>query len=140
MEEVTTARNQRSRVRITHRVRAAVCRFIFIAALMTVLIGSQGCYHYYVVADGAKTEDNSYTKKTVNTYVWGLINSNKDGNVSNEAKTKGFCPPDFGLYDVRVTRNLGHIVATSLTAGLWAPLKVEWRCAKRPSAAPVDSL
>ncbi len=116
-----------------HRAKAAVGRFIFLMALVVPLVGSQGCYHYYVIADEARNEDNSYSEKTLNTYVWGLLNTQKDGMVSNEATTQGFCPKDYGLYDVRVTRNLEHVLAASLTLGIWAPLKVEWRCAKKPS-------
>ena len=115
-----------------HRVGVAVFQFIFVMVLMGLLIGSQGCYHYYVVADEAKEEGSTYSEKTVDTYVWGLI--------SNVATTQGLCPEGQGLYDVRVTRNLGHMVASSLTLGLWAPLKVQWRCAKRPAATTPDSL
>ncbi len=134
----TPSRYLTSRVRISfhpgrRRLEGVLRRFVLIAALMLPLVGSQGCYHYYVVAEDAKVEDNTYSEKTVDTYVWGLLNTQKDGVISNEATTQGFCPKDYGLYDVRVTRNLGHILAASLTLGIWAPLKVEWRCAKKPS-------
>lgn len=117
------------RRRLEERLR----RFVLFAALMIPLVGSQGCYHYYVIAEEAQTEDNAYSEKTLNTFLWGLVNSNKDGVDSNMATTGGFCPEDHGLYDVRITRNFGHILAASLTAGIWSPLKVEWRCAKKAS-------
>ena len=134
----TPSRYLKSRVRISfhpgrRRLEGVLLRFALIAALMIPLVGSQGCYHYYVIAEEAKIEDNTYSEKTVDTYVWGLLNTQKDGVISNEATTQGFCPKDYGLYDVRVTRNLGHILAAVLTLGIWAPLKVEWRCAKKPS-------
>lgn len=116
-----------------HRAKAAVGRLIFLMALMVPLVGSQGCYHYYVIADEAKNEDNTYSEKTLNTYAWGLWNTQKDSLASNVATPKGFCAEDYGLYDVRVTRNLGHIIVSSLTLGFWAPLKVQWRCAKKPA-------
>ena len=108
-------------------------RLVFVMALVGLLVGTQGCYHYRVVAAEADLEPDVY-EKTVHTYVWGLVNTQKDAVISNEAgPNPGDCPKDYGLYDVRVTRNLGHMLATSITLGIWAPLKVEWRCTKKPS-------
>jgi hypothetical protein len=38
-----------------------------------------------------------------------------------------------GIEEVRVDTNLGFAALTVVTLGIWAPLKVSWRCAKPPA-------
>jgi hypothetical protein len=68
--------------------------------------------------------------RTVHALAWGLISK-------PELTAAADCEPSNALDDVRVTHNLGYALITVATLGFWAPMQVEWRCAKQPQATGV---
>jgi len=85
-----------------------------------------GCYHYVVAAPHFDPADE-WHGRTVNSYAWGLVNKPQVA-LAHE------CEDGNALDQVRVTTNLGTTLATVLTLGLWSPLRVEYKCAKRQQA------
>ena len=37
-----------------------------------------------------------------------------------------------GLDEARISTNLGYLILSVATLGIWVPLDVEWRCARLP--------
>ncbi len=98
--------------------------FRAVSAALLVLVSGTGCYHYHVLSPefDPATEPQ---QKTVHSLAWGL--ANKPGNVF-----AANCEDSDALDQVSVTSNFGYSVITAVTLGFWAPLQVEWRCAKPP--------
>ena len=61
-------------------------------------------------------------------FFWGAI---------EETKATDNCV-DNAIDEVRVRQTLPHVLATVLTLGIWMPLEVEWRCAKRTQSEGSD--
>lgn len=61
------------------------------------------------------------------------VSSNAFGLGALERRTVADCPTNL-LDEVRVHQNLGQALATVLTLGLWMPIRIEYRCAKVPTA------
>jgi hypothetical protein len=105
-------------------------RRVVAAALFLAL--NAGCYHYRVrVPD--PTPATEPQRKTVHSLAWGLLNKPQEVNAIT-------CEPSNALDEVRVSTNFGYTVLTALTLGFWSPLRVEWRCAKRPEEEGVIGL
>ena len=79
-----------------------------------------GCYHYEVVSPDASPA-TVYEHRTVSAYFWGLLQD--PPVVASDCKSKA-------LYDVRVSTNIGYILLSVLTLGIWVPMDVDYRCAK----------
>jgi hypothetical protein len=94
------------------------------AGLLFVLC--TGCYHYYVAAPRFEPADE-WHPRTLNSYAWGLVNKPQMA-LAHE------CGDSNALDQVRVTQNLGTTLATVLTLGIWSPIRVEYKCAKRQQA------
>jgi hypothetical protein len=90
-----------------------------------------GCYHYHITADRVppSTEMRSQTQVA---YVWGLLQPN-DIVPPN-------CPQKVPLADVTANTNLGYVLIGTVTLGTVVIHNIEWRCAKLPSAIPVQVL
>ncbi|HXU82791.1 MAG TPA: hypothetical protein VN914_15430, partial [Polyangia bacterium] len=71
-------------------------------------------------------------RRTVHAIAWGLVAKPVFVAATNCAATNA-------LDDVRVNHNLGYTLITVATLGFWAPMQVEWRCAKppQPDSTPV---
>ena len=82
-----------------------------------------GCYHYHVTAPKPDPA-TEYESRTVHSFLWGLIQSD---NVEDSDCLS------YALDEVHITNNFGYSVVTVVTLGIWAPLDVQWRCAKEPS-------
>jgi hypothetical protein len=61
------------------------------------------------------------------------VNSNAFGLGAVERRTVAECPTNL-IDEVRIHQNLGQALATVLTLGLWIPVRIEYRCAKVPTA------
>ncbi len=99
------------------------CQTLLIAVVLPLLWG-QGCYHYRVTTvDRPATE---YEKKTIHNLFWGLLTQDAPAtDCVGEEKSNG-------LDEVRISTNLGYMIVSVATAGIWVPLDVEWRCARLP--------
>ncbi|MBN1209751.1 MAG: hypothetical protein JXB05_33185 [Myxococcaceae bacterium] len=93
------------------------------AAASLFLVLNAGCYHYRVTVP-EPTPATEPQRKTVHSLAWGLVN--------NPQSVSAFtCEPSNALDEVRVSSHFGYTLITTLTLGFWAPLQVEWRCAKQ---------
>ena len=89
-------------------------------ALLGLSVLFQGCARYRVVVP-EPTPATDYKTETMHAYLWGVI---------EETRPTENCV-DNAIDEVRVQHTLPNILATVLTLGVWMPLKVEWKCAKR---------
>jgi hypothetical protein len=96
-------------------------RSLFLALAVVAVFASSGCYHYRVVTPDAPATE--YHRKTLHGMFWGLLQHDAD---------VGDCVSD-ALVEVRVRNNAGYMLLSVVTLGIWAPLDVEWRCAKIPA-------
>jgi hypothetical protein len=100
---------------------SALYRSVLIFAVLLPLVWTQGCYHYRVIVP-QPTPATEYEKKTSHALFWGLV---QDETITNNCVSNT-------LDEVRVTTNMGYVLVSVLTLGIWVPLEVEWRCAKAP--------
>lgn len=102
-------------------VKRHVRRLSEILGVLVLVLGSQGCYHYRVTPPDPDPATD-YERRTVHAFAWGLVQEDVRAVdcVSN------------ALDEVRVTTNFGYLAASVVTLGVWVPLQVEWRCAKKP--------
>ena len=109
--------------------------------LGAMLWAAPGCYRYHVYQvggpDGLEQGNQPSTEwetRTRHSFFWGLIRQ----DVPTENCTLGD-GTRIGIEEVRVDTNLGFAALTVVTLGIWAPLKVSWRCAKPPAPrGPID--
>jgi hypothetical protein len=64
---------------------------------------------------------------------WIGVDSNAAGFGAIERRTVAECPTNL-LDQVRVRQTFAQSLATVLTLGLWMPTRIEYRCAKAPTA------
>lgn len=95
-------------------------RQIFFLLALSLLF-QQSCYHYRVTATYPDPA-TEYHSKTVNNFCWGLV---QPKDIRPEE-----CKRSNGLDEVYVTTNLGYAFLTTVTLGVWCPMKLEWRCSK----------
>jgi hypothetical protein len=94
-------------------------RYVHLALLLIVLFGSQGCYHFRVTAPQPNPA-TEYEQRTVHVLFWGLLQ--QDTPASDCASN--------ALDEVVTTTNLGYLLISVATVGIWVPMQVKWRCAK----------
>lgn len=101
-------------------------------AIAVLITGACYRYHVYQVGgpDGREQGNQPATEwehRTLHSFAWGLVRQDlpvENCRLGNGQRT--------GIEEVRVDNNLGYILLSTVTAGLWAPLDVRWRCAKPP--------
>ena len=105
-----------------------------ISLVLACLISTSGCYTYHVYqiggAEGREMGNQPGTEwqgKTLHAFLWGAIR--QDLPVENCQLASG---QRFGMEEVKVDKNLAHMLAQTLTLGLWVPIKVSWRCGRPP--------
>lgn len=103
--------------------RLAWPRGALIAALVLAMSWSSGCYHYRLTPPEPLPASPSQ-QRTVHAFFWGLL---------QPTVSAGNCQISNALDEVTMTTNFGYAFATVLTLGIWAPMDVEWRCAKKPA-------
>jgi hypothetical protein len=111
-----------SSLRLLNR-RISLPRGVFIAVLMVALGFSSGCYHYRVAAPDPRPASPSQ-HETIHVLFWGLL---------QPTVSAGNCSISNTLDQVTVTNNFGYVFLTFVTLGIWAPMDVEWQCAKEAS-------
>ena len=112
----------RSTPRLAHRL--SICLLILAGALSL-----PGCYTYHVYQvggpDGRELGNQPATEwkhQTLHAFAWGAIR--QDLPVDN-------CRPS-GMEEIKIDTNIGYVLVSAVTLGLWVPLEVSWRCAKPP--------
>ena len=113
------------------------CRLRRVFAATAVVLASvltPGCqaYHVYQIGGTRQREQGNqpsteWKRKRLNAFFWGAIR--QDLAVDDCQSADG---TRFGIEEVKVETGFGYIVASSLTLGLWVPIKVGYRCAKPP--------
>jgi len=91
-----------------------------LALLLALLIALPGCARYRVAAP-EPTPGTEYERRTMHAFLWGAIEDTEPATNCVEN----------AMDEVRVQQTLPNVLATVLTLGVWMPLEVEWRCAKR---------
>ena len=93
-----------------------------------------GCYtyHIYQVGGPAGREQGNqpsteWEHKTLHAFAWGAVR--QDLPVDNCQLGDG---QRLGIEEVKVDTNLGYLIVSVATLGIWVPLRVGWRCAKPP--------
>lgn len=113
------------------RSRKRVLSLLLVAACA---VQGSACYTYHVYQIGGpqgremgNQPSTEWRYKTLNSFAWGAVR--QDLPVDNCKLANG---QRLGIEEVKVEDNLGYTLATVLTLGLWAPVRVGWRCAKPP--------
>ena len=95
-----------------------------ISALIVLILFIQGCYGYrIVVPESTPVADSG--KKTVHSLFWGLLNDPQQ-IVAEECVSNS-------IHEVKVSTNIGYIILSAVTIGIWMPLDVEWKCGPQQS-------
>jgi hypothetical protein len=97
------------------------------------LLSAASTYHIYQdLGLGDSQPQNmpgtEWKSKNLNSFLWGLIR--QDLPVTNCRLANG---QRVGIEEMRVGRNFLQMLATLLTLGLWAPIRISWRCCRPPS-------
>lgn len=111
------------------------------AAALVLLCGLQGSacytYHAYQVGGPAGREQGNqpsteWQHRTLHAFAWGTVR--QDLPIENCRLPDG---RRLGVEEVKVDTNLGFILVSVASVGLWVPLRVSWRCARPPIATDV---
>lgn len=113
-------------MRIPHRIILGIGWLICAAGL-------SGCYTYHVYQiggpDGREQGNQPSTEwqhRTLNSFLWGAVR--QDLPVEN-CQLPG-TGQRLGMEEVKIENTLPYVLAEVVTLGIWAPLKVSWRCNK----------
>ena len=97
-----------------------------LSPLVFAAILFSGCAHHRLtVAEPNPYGD--YHQVTTHAFLWGAVERTE---VASQCETNL-------LSEVRVLTSLAQALGTALTAGLWMPSTVQYKCAKRPSSLGV---
>lgn len=121
--------------RPVHRPRRGLTTFGTI--LLCAMQGACYTYHAYQIGGPAGREQGNqpsteWSQRTLHAFAWGAIR--QDLPIENCRLGDG---RRLGVEEVKVDTNLGFILVSAATLGLWVPLRVSWRCARPPAAADV---
>jgi hypothetical protein len=100
-------------------------RQILIICLVATTMLSSGCYSYRI---NTRAQAGTEVSKTItaHSFFWGLLQKPKGGISTPNCDSLDIN----GMSVVRVKTNLGYALITVATLGIWAPIKLEWRCSK----------
>lgn len=109
-------------------------RLTAVLLLAAAAVAGPGCYSYHVYQIGGpegrelgNQPSTEWREKTLHSFLWGQVR--QDLPVDNCRLGSG---QRLGIEEVTVQNNFGYMLLEVGTLGLWAPLKVRWRCAKPP--------
>jgi hypothetical protein len=104
------------------------------ALLLLCALAAAGCnrYHVYQVGGTRQREQGNqpsteWKHKTLHSFLWGFIR--QDLPVADCQMVDG---SRFGIEEIKVETNFGGILASTVSLGIWSPVKVSWRCARPP--------
>lgn len=106
------------------------------AATLAVMLSVSSCYHFHAYQiggpDGREQGNQPATEwqgRTLHGLFWGLLRHDLPlDNCRFDDGTR------LGIEEVRVGTNLGYVLLSALSLGIWVPVDVSWRCAKPPVA------
>ena len=90
-----------------------------IAWFCVVALLTSGCAHFRIAPPGAPPATSPQTRR-VHAFLWG----------AREPRTAPDNCNGSGLSSVTVKVTAVDVVATVITFGIWAPVTIEWTCAK----------
>lgn len=115
-------------------VRSRRYTLIVLALIFLCCTPATGCYTYHVYQVGGtagREQGNQpgteWQHETLHAFAWGAVR--QDLPVDNCQLANG---QRFGIEEVKVDTNLGYLIVSVATLGIWVPLRVGWRCAKPP--------
>jgi hypothetical protein len=98
-----------------------------------------GCYSYHVYQTGGpegrelgNQPSTEWTHKTLHSFAWGLIRQDLPAECQLGSGQR------LGIEEVKIETNLGFVLISAGTLGIWVPVRVGYRCAKPP--VPTDIL
>lgn len=119
---------------MTRPVPATPCTLAALVFILASAVPTSGCYtyHVYQVGGAAGRElgnqpGTEWRNETLHAFAWGAVR--QDLPVDNCQLGDG---QRFGIEEVKVDTNLGYLLVSVATLGIWVPLEVSWRCAKPP--------
>ncbi len=97
------------------------------------LLSAAATYHIYQdLGPGDSQPQNmpgtEWKSRNLNSFFWGLIR--QDLPIVNCRLANG---QRLGIEEIRVGRNWLQALTAVLTLGLWAPMRISWRCARPPA-------
>ncbi len=101
--------------------RTVLVRRAWLPLILAALLWSPGCYHFRVTAPQPNPA-TEYEQRTVHVLFWGLL----------QQDTRAVDCQRNALDEVTATTNLGYLLISVATAGIWVPMQVRWKCAKDP--------
>jgi Bor protein len=101
-------------------------RFARIVLVLIPVVLGQGCYSYRVQAPKPDPA-TEYQQKTVSGLFWGLYPIDKTTVAAADCKSNA-------IDEVEARTNMGFILVSVATLGVWSPMNLRWRCAKASSA------
>lgn len=110
-----------------------------LALVLACTLPATGCYTYHVYQTGGpggrelgNQPGTEWKHQTLHAFAWGLVR--QDLPVDNCQLVNG---QRTGIEEIKVETNLGYVLISGITFGLWVPLEVSWRCAKPPVAVDI---
>jgi hypothetical protein len=100
-------------ITMTHRVVSGLT--------LAAALAASGCYHYRVTPARSVPADDGHST-TLHSIAWGLVQSSAE---------RPECQGN-GAAEVAAHTNLGFVLLSVVTLGIWVPLELEWKCAKDP--------
>ncbi|MFL6275421.1 MAG: hypothetical protein ACJ74G_09430 [Blastocatellia bacterium] len=85
------------------------------------------------IAKQPKPIPDGFTKRTVHALLWGALQQNLLPPSSATTKTPANCQ---SLRQVKLPMNYGYALITVLSAGIWSPMQVAWKCNEEPTGVP----
>jgi hypothetical protein len=108
--------------------------------LLACWLPTTGCYTYHVYQTGGpegremgNQPSTEWTNTTLNSFAWGLIRQDLPADRCQLGNGQRV-----GIEEVKIETNLGFVLISAATLGIWVPVNVGYRCAKPP--VPTDIL
>ena len=100
-----------------------IVRAALLVTFFSTVVLLEGCVRYRVVVPEPNPATD-YESATLRAYFWGAI---------EETLPTENCVDNL-IDEVRVVQTFPNMVVSVLSLGVYMPLEVEWRCAKRPQS------
>lgn len=101
----------------------SIARPVCLAALVASVVLLEGCVRYRVVVPEPNPATD-YESATMHAYLWGAV---------EETLPTENCVDNL-IDEVRVVHTFPNLLVSALSLGVYMPMRVEWRCAKRPQS------